>query len=366
MKVALLHFVFAEYTTSLANALADHADVTLIHPQKITDDCARAADPRLKILPFHKPRLRSFGNIAAMNNLMRLIQQQRFDVVHLQANGEFWFELALLLNRLPPLVTTVHDVSPHPGDKSSFVIPGSRYTARLPLYRSQQVIVHTRHQQQYLMQARGLPAEKVQVISIGEYGTVYRRWAGGKTAACEPYTLLFFGRIWPYKGLRHLLDAMPAVIQRFPQVKLIIAGSGEDLNSYFPNSIDYAHYEIIDRFIPYSEVAALFQRSAITILPYVEASQSGVAAASYGLGTPVIASNVGGLSELVRDGEDGLLIPPADSQALAQAIIRLLDDTDMQNRMRAATLKRSQTDLSWSTIARQTIATYELALGRNA
>lgn len=363
MKVALLHFVFAEYTTSLANALADFADVTLIHPQKITDDCVRAADPRVKIRTFHKPRLRSLSNMSAMNALIDIIKQEQPDVLHLQANGEFWFELALLLNRLPPMVTTVHDVSPHPGDKSSYVIPGSRYTARLPLYRSKQIIVHARHQQQFLTQERGLAASKVQVVSIGEYGTIYRQWARGKTQKQEPYTLLFFGRIWPYKGLRHLIDAMPIVIDEFPEAKLIIAGSGEDLASYFPNGVDRQHYEIIKGFIPYSEVAGLFQRSAISVLPYIEASQSGVAAASYGLGTPVIASDVGGLGELVHDGEDGLLVPPADPQALAQAIIRLLGDTGLQTNMREAALQRSQTDLSWATIAQQTIATYELALG---
>ena len=142
----------------------------------------------------------------------------------------------------------------------------------------------------------------------------------------------------------------------------INAGSGEDLASYFPDGLDRKHYEIIKGFIPYSDVAGLFQRSAISVLPYIEASQSGVAAASYGLGTPVIASNVGGLSELVHDSEDGLLVPPADPQALAQAIIQFLSDPDRQTRMRQAALNRSQTDLSWSTIARQTITTYEQAI----
>jgi glycosyltransferase involved in cell wall biosynthesis len=192
-----------------------------------------------------------------------------------------------------------------------------------------------------------------------------RRTNAGKLER-EPYTLLFFGRIWPYKGLNYLLEAMPLIAEKIPQVKLIIAGKGESLQQYLSNGYDQSHLEIINDFIPLTDVAGLFQRSALSILPYIEASQSGVANLSYGMGVPVVASNIGGLGELVNSGKDGLLVPAGDVQALADAIICLLSDIPLQEKMRAAALERCQQDLNWSNIAAQTLQVYEQAIASNA
>jgi glycosyltransferase involved in cell wall biosynthesis len=126
------------------------------------------------------------------------------------------------------------------------------------------------------------------------------------------------------------------------------------------------HLEIINDFIPLEQVAKLFQRSTISVLPYIEASQSGVANLSYGMGTPVIASDIGGLGELVQSGTDGLLVPPGDVSALADAIIRLLSDVPLQEKMRSAAAERCQQDLNWSNIAAQTIQVYEQAIATRA
>jgi glycosyltransferase involved in cell wall biosynthesis len=155
---------------------------------------------------------------------------------------------------------------------------------------------------------------------------------------------------------------MPLIAERVPEVKLIIAGRGESLKNYFPNDIDERRYEICNGFISNEEVAGLFQRSTVTVLPYTEASQSGVAAISYGLGTPVVASRVGGLPEIIRDGEDGLLVPPGNAQALANAVIRLLLDPELQQRMRTAMAQRCQDDLNWSRIAATTMDVYRKTL----
>ncbi len=366
MKVVLLHTEFREYTMSLANALADCVDLVVIHPEKMFEQCAPVADARLAIRPFFKPRLRSVSNIPATRKLMGMIEKEKPDLVHLQANGEFWLELALLLGSFPPLVTTVHDIFPHQGDRWSFSIPGSKYTARIPYFRSQQLIVHTHAQKRDLTEKLRVKAERVNVVAMGECGTIYQRWANSERepVARELYTLLFFGRIWPYKGLRYLIEAMPLVARQFPQIKLVIAGRGEDLRTYFPNGVDATRFEIRDGFIPNQEVFAIFQRCAAVVLPYTEASQSAVAAIAYGAGTPVIASNVGGLTEMVRDGEDGLLVPPRDTPALADAIIRLLSDPGLQQRIQAAAKQRCTTDLNWSNIARETVNVYGKVLGK--
>ncbi len=360
MKVALLHFCFYEYTIELANALTKYVDLTLIQPEKLAAQSKDVLDPRICVRSFKKPRIRDPRNLFSMREMMSIIREVQPDVLHVQETNDFWYDLTLLLNKMPPLVTTIHDVFRHPGDRDN--VPGSEYTRRLAFYRSQQLIVHAQLLKDALAKEFRVPQQRVSVLPHGELGSLYQRLADGNSLAREPYTLLFFGRIWPYKGLKYLLEAMPLVAEQIPEVKLIIAGRGENIKEYFSNSDIEKRCEILNGFIPFEAVAGLFQRSTATVLPYVESSQSGVAAIAYATGTPVIASNIGGLGEMIRHEKDGLLVPPRDVKALAEAIIRLLSDRDLQQQMRMAALARCQEDLNWSNIAAQTVEVYRKAI----
>lgn len=362
MKIALLHMHFDEYSVQLANSLAKYVDLTLMQPEKFSAiyKDKNTIDERIRVVRFKKPRIRDPRNLLAMGEMMRMIRQVNPDVLHVQETNDFWYDLTLAFNQMPPLVTTIHDVFRHPGDRD--LIPGSEYTRRIAFYRSQQLIVHANSLKDILTKQFRIPQERINVLPHGELGSLYQHWAGGsQLVPQEPHTLLFFGRIWPYKGLKYLLQAMPLVAECIPEVKLIIAGRGEKVSELLPDA-DKKHYEIINDFIPMGSVAGLFQRSAAVVLPYIESSQSGVAAIAYAMGTPVIASNIGGLREMVRHEEDGLLVPPSDVRALADAIIRLLSDHSLQHQMKTAALNRCQQDLNWSNIAAQTVEVYHRAI----
>jgi glycosyltransferase involved in cell wall biosynthesis len=359
MKIAFLHFCFNEYSVQLANSLAKYVDLTLIQPEKLSAIYKDVIDERIRVFRLKKPRIRDPRNIFTMRAIMRLIREINPDVLHVQETNEPWYDLTLLFNKMPPLVTTIHDVFRHPGDRD--LIPGAEYTRRIAFYRSQQLIVHSDVLKDVLVQQFHVPQKRINVLPHGELGTLFQRWVDGQVVACEPYTLLFFGRIWPYKGLKYLLEAIPLVAERIPEVKLIIAGRGDNIEQLIHDK-DRKHYEILNNFIPNEAVAELFQRSAATILPYTESSQSGVAAIAYALGTPVIASNIGGLKEMIQHEQDGLLVPPRDVRALADAIIRLLSDSNLQRQMQVAALERCQQDLNWSNIAAQTVKVYRQAI----
>jgi glycosyltransferase involved in cell wall biosynthesis len=361
MKVALLHFCFEDYTIELANSLINHVDLTLIQTEKVFNTCKGALDPRIKIISFKKPRMRDPRNFAAMVEMIQIIRELQPDLLHVQETNDPWYDATLLLNKMPPLVTTVHDVFRHPGDKQS--VFGADYTRRVAFYRSQHIIVHANHLKAAMIENFRVPAQRLTMIPHGELGSLYRRLAKSQADPIrEPYTLLFVGRIWPYKGLKYLIEAMSLVAESIPAVKLIIAGSGENINQYLPENYDQNRYEILNRFIESDEMVQLFERSTVLVLPYIEASQSGVAALACGMGTPIIASNVGGLSELIEDEKDGILVPPANSRKLADAIIRLLKDRSLQQQMQQSLSVRCRQDLNWSNIASQTIEVYHKAI----
>jgi glycosyltransferase involved in cell wall biosynthesis len=357
IKVALLHFCFEDYTIELANGLANYVDLTVIQQEKNNPAFKNVIDPRIKVLTFPKPAMRSPRNIFSMQQMLRFIREVKPDILHVQENNDIWYLLTLMLTKMPPMVTTIHDVFCHPGDREK--IFASEYTRQIAFYRSQHLIVHTHIHKNILNQQFGIPNEKLSIFSHGELGTLYKRRSQNNSQPLEPYTLLFFGRIWPYKGLKYLIEAIPLVAEHIPEVKLIIAGRGENIEQYFPKGYDSQRYEIINNYISDEDVVSLFERSTITVLPYIESSQSGVAALSYGMGTPVIASNIGGLSEIVRHQKDGLLVPPRDVKALADAIVLLLSDRQMYDQMKAEALTRCQQDLNWQNIAAQTVEVYQ-------
>jgi glycosyltransferase involved in cell wall biosynthesis len=132
--------------------------------------------------------------------------------------------------------------------------------------------------------------------------------------------ILMFGRLEPYKGLDVLASAMPRVWESHPHAELIIAGAGPTEFAL----VDDPRVTLRSGYIPEAEIADLFAAATVAVLPYTQASQSGVASVSLGLGVPVVASDIGGLPDLV---ETEWLSQPGDPLALAERLNRGLQHT---------------------------------------
>jgi glycosyltransferase involved in cell wall biosynthesis len=141
--------------------------------------------------------------------------------------------------------------------------------------------------------------------------------------------LLFFGFVREYKGLKYLLRAMPQVMGRM-DVHLLIVGEFWDDKSSYLNLIGELGIAqavtIVDRYIPNEELGLYFSAADVVVLPYVDATQSGVTQLAYGFEKPVITTLVGGIPEVVKNGETGLIVPPKDSEALGEAIVRYFEE----------------------------------------
>lgn len=154
-----------------------------------------------------------------------------------------------------------------------------------------------------------------------------------KTAACAALHLdpaynyiLFFGFIRAYKGLDLLLQAMAKpVLQQRPDIKLIVAGEFYEEAAPYHQLIQ--DLNLRDRlvlhtdFIPNAAVRHYFSAADLVVQPYKHATQSGVTQVAYHFDKPMVVTNVGGLAELVPEGEVGYVVPP-DPKAIADAIIR--------------------------------------------
>ena len=167
---------------------------------------------------------------------------------------------------------------------------------------------------------------------------------------------LFFGYVRHYKGLDTLLEAWRLVRERRPEATLVVAGEFYEKPERYQQLAAAAGpgaVRMLDRYIPDDEVEALFRAADVTVLPYRSGTQSGVTHVAYALGSPVIATNVGGITETVRDGETGLTAPPEDPRALADTILRFFEQR-MGPGM-APHIERLQQAHSWETLAEQTV-----------
>jgi glycosyltransferase involved in cell wall biosynthesis len=174
----------------------------------------------------------------------------------------------------------------------------------------------------------------------------------------EAHTFLLFGRIQAYKGLRYLLDAGDILHARGHRFRLIVAGTGSDLEQHRKRIASTAWVELIDRYISAAEVPQLFRRAMAVVLPYTDATQSGVSAMAFAFSRPVIATSVGDVPDVVVDGQTGLIVPPRDGKALADAMERLLLGRRLRDFLATSAVRAAKEKLSWPRIADATYGTY--------
>ena len=245
------------------------------------------------------------------------------------------------------LVTVVHDAASHPGDDHPL---RQRMIAR-ELRASDRVVTLSDHVAAGVRANFAYPAAHMAVVPHGIFRFDAEPIPVRQTPADRPFRFLFFGRLLPYKGLDLLMDAVeridPAV-----NFELAIVGSG-DLGPLGARIAAHPRVRLDQRWIPEEAVAGIFAAADATVAPYREASQSGVLAASYGAGLPMIATPVGGLAEQIVPFGAGLVADDMTPGAFAAAMTRLATDRDLYDRLAANTVATAEGPLSWDCIAAQ-------------
>ena len=167
--------------------------------------------------------------------------------------------------------------------------------------------------------------------------------------APDEKVLLFFGFVREYKGLRHLLKAMPKVTEKLSKVRLMVVGDFDGNKDEYLKMIEElgvsSAIDIHDGYIPDEEIEKYFAASDVVVLPYESATQSGIVQIAYGFEKPVIATAVGGLPDVVIDGKTGFLSRTFEAEEIADCIIRFF----MENRQQefARGIREESYKYSW-------------------
>ena len=350
-----------EYSVALIRALANEAAVDFIAPAPMVDRYRADLAETVTVHPMRWPRHRDPRNVALVAGILRVTRSARPDVVHFLGDSVVWLVLGLPLLRRVPLVVTVHDVDYHPGDVQSQTVP--RTTVRLLRHAADALIVHGPDLHHQLLATGVRPVAGVHTIShpvLDRHRRLAER-AGLVRGPSDGPRILFFGRMMAYKGLRLLIEASDRVAASCPNVRFIIAGRGPDLDCWRAQLAARPWFEIRDRHVPDLEVAQLFLDAELVVMPYIEASQSGVAALAAGFGRPVVATAVGELGRLVASTNMGPVVPP-EATALADAIVNLLLDPERRAQHAACAAAATEGELSPRCVAAETASVYRHVL----
>lgn len=366
MKIAIIALHFAEYSVSLAKALAqDNEVLILVHGPNFQDEVGNidlvSNEPSLKVvfLP-HSRTLR-----VLLGNIVRIVREVRSfspDVLHIQEEPKDYLMGALPFLRRFPVVLTVHDPAPHSGVDEKLHTRSRRSVFVENLRkRASGIIVHGEKLRQVAIEKKIKRVDRVYSVNHGALGKIFNvgfndDWKSGHC--------LFFGRIEAYKGLGVFIEAIKLLRSQGVAVRGIVAGRGTELQRHEADLADSSAFEVIRRYLSVEEVLGVFQEANVVVLPYLEATQSGVSAYAVGIGRAVVATRVGGLPESVQEGVTGLLVEPASPHALADAIGRIVQDRELAKNFARASYNWGEGELSWRTIATQTARVYREVVGK--
>ncbi len=243
-----------------------------------------------------------------------------------------------------------------------------REAMRIVLDRAGALLIGSRSFAEEVRDNHGTPFERFTIVP-GAVDTLRFRpregWKPGdlRDAACP--TLLYHGRVDRRKGALDMLDALGRLASNGRDFRLIVSGIGPDSEAVQARVSELgldAQTEITG-YADYAETPAIYQRGDVFLSPTYAEGFSNTILEAMACGLPVVSCFAVGVIDCLRDGENGLLVPPGDIPALAAAIARMLDDIALRRRLTEQAYDEAQRLYSWPVIARQIVGVYEGLVG---
>ncbi|MCS4142420.1 glycosyltransferase family 4 protein [Salinibacter ruber] len=255
-----------------------------------------------------------------------------------------------------PIVSTVHDPRLLKGNHNYLLAPAQAISLR----QSTRLVTLTENAKDELLR-KGYSEESIDVIP---HGNMSGQSSLDEQPDYQKYSskaLLFFGKLRTYKGLDNLLEAYSSLIKpKIPDVTLWVVGEG-NISRYGKRIELRESIKVVNKWVPDSELSTYFRRACALVAPYTFASQSGVIPLAYAHYTPVICTDVGGLSEQVIDGKTGYVVEPNNQKEFANACISLLSEPETARTYGLNAFEVSSSDLNWDSVSMLVLDTLQKA-----
>ncbi len=268
-----------------------------------------------------------------------------------------------------PLCVTLHSMEPLRPWKADQLGSGyllSSWIEKTSVEAADRVIAVSRQMREDILAHFRVAPERVVVIHNGIDPNQFRRTEArdvlARRGVREPY-VLFVGRITDQKGIFHLLEAAPKLP---PGVQVVLCASAPDtpeIEARLKRALpEHPNVVWIGEMVPVEEVVQLYSHAAVFVCPSVYEPFGLINLEAMACETPVVASAVGGILEVVEDGKTGVLVEPGSPDALVAAIRALLEDPARGRAMGRAGRHRVEAHFSWVSVAKRTRDDYQDAI----
>ncbi len=293
----------------------------------------------------------SLCNLLAIFRMVCFILRLKVNIVHLTWPPRYGEFFTYLLRKRT--VITMHDPLPHSSEDAWL----NRFHRNVCFRLLDTFILLNDIQKKPFIEAYHMQHKRVVLSRLSAYTNL--RNVQPQYPDMNNY-VLFFGGISSHKGVEYLCEAMDEVCKKHPDVKLVVAGKGKlyfDITKY--DIFNDGHLVLLNHYLDDSVLVGSIRHSLFVVCPYIDATQSGVVMSSFALNKPVVATNVGALPTMVKDGQYGTIVPPKDVSALDTAIEALIESPQRVDAM-MTNIERdySDGDCSWSAIAQGIIDVY--------
>jgi glycosyltransferase involved in cell wall biosynthesis len=261
--------------------------------------------------------------------------------------------LVRVFARFFPIALTIHDPVPHSGNDTVY--------ARRNLHNQKilRALAGGFHVNGKFCRVQFLAVNPTTKPVVDTPMGVHLVPTAGQLRHANPNSLLLFGRMEAYKGVEVLLEAAGLLFKRGVAFHLVLAGKGPELDRLADKIAATPNVEVKSRYLTPSDAIGEIQAAGVVVVPYYDATQSGVISAAFANGRPVVATRVGGLELAVQPGVNGLLVPPRDATALADALETIIRSPAMWTSFADAALREAETVLSWDGVATTVLSLYD-------
>ncbi len=296
-----------------------------------------------------------------------LVSDWRPDVIH--AHDWLVAQTAHTLHQVTgsPVVVTVH-ATEHGRQQGWLTEPVPRAIHSVERWLCREaaaVIACSRFMAEQVGQLFQLEPGAIRVIGNGvDLDPVAESHLHVETAAPELYQgrplLVFAGRLVHEKGLQELIKALPLLRRQLPEVRLVVAGAGQQLADQQDRAARYGVSDLIDwaGFLDAADLARLLAAADLVVVPSLYEPFGMVALEAQLAGTPVAVSDTGGLAELVEPGRTGLRFTPESPEAIAAAVRQLVADPAAARQWAATAQRRARREFGWAAVASRTAEVY--------
>ncbi|MDI6819562.1 MAG: glycosyltransferase family 4 protein [Candidatus Hodarchaeaceae archaeon] len=359
------------YTWGLGEALAklDVEPILFTHAHLGRPEEEEIGGLRVKRLNgFVAPRLDRALSFRIARDLHRDIKFGRFDIVHGQ---DIYSSMALQSIHSAykcgvPSVLTCHSVH-----KTGWFWKLIHQPLVITMKIADRIIAVSNATAEFCREL-GVSNRKIKVIMNGvdpsKFNPADGSWMRTRLGLGSEPLVVTAIRLVKRKGAEHLVAAFPKVLQRVPDAKLAIAGGGSEAANLHAliKKLGIENSTFMLGTLSREQVIKLIVAADIFVLPSLMESFGLVLLEAMAAGVSIVCTRVGGVPEIVEDEINGLMVPPADADALADAILRVLDDGELAKKLRANGLRVAREKFSWEKTARETLTLYETMCGEHA